>query len=101
MDFDLYVDLMMDVFKYLWIVLFLIFFVVGVIGNLLIFGVLKRIKFYKKLLYFFLFVLVLSDIMVFCVGFSWYWIREMFLVDVCILLNFGCKVNFFCIYWFM
>lgn len=101
MDSDPYVDLMTDVSKYLWIVLSPILFVVGVTGNLLTIGVLKRIKFHKKPPYFFLFVLALSDIMVLCVGLSRYWIRETFLVDVRTLSNFGCKVNLFCIYWSM
>lgn len=98
---DSYVDQLLDISKYLWVVLSPVLFVVGVTGNALTIVVLKQLKFHKKPPYFFLFVLSLCDTLVLCVGLSRYWIRETFTLDIRSLTNYGCKFNLFFIYWSM
>lgn len=98
---DPYVDQLLDISKYLWVVLSPVLFVVGVTGNALTIVVLKQLKFHKKPPYFFLFVLSLCDTLVLCVGLSRYWIRETFTLDIRSLTNYGCKFNLFFIYWSM
>lgn len=91
-------NILEDVSSYLWKVVPVPLFLVGMVGNLLNVVVLKRMKFWQKSTLFFLAVLAFADMTVLCVGLSRYWIKYVFEVDLRTFSNAGCKINFFVIY---
>lgn len=87
--------------NYIWMVILLVLFVFGLIGGFLFVIVLIWIRFQIIFLLFFLFILVIIDMVILCVGFLRLWVLEIWQIDIRDLFNVGCKFFYFFVYFLM